>query len=67
MDFPNNVKYSTDHERVRIYGELAYVCIPDYVKEQLGEKVFVYIQTACEHIETAKLLGTMGVVKSMAD
>ncbi len=67
MDFPNNVKYSTDHEWVRIDGEVAYVGITDYAQEQLGDIVFVDIPTVGEHLDTGEVFGTIEVVKTISD
>ena len=66
MDFPNNVKYSTDHEWVRIDGEVAYVGITDYAQEQLGDIVFVDIPTVGEHLVTGEGLGTIEVVNTIS-
>ncbi len=67
MDFPTNVKYSTDHEWIRIEGDIAYVGITDYAQEQLGDIVFVDIPTVGEHLETGEVFGTIEVVKTISD
>ena len=43
MNFPNNVKYTEEHEWIRVEGDIAYVGISDYAQEQLGDIVFVDI------------------------
>ncbi len=67
MDFPANVKYSADHEWVRIEGDVAYVGVTDYAQEQLGDIVFVDIPTVGEHLDTEEVFGTIEVVKTISD
>ena len=45
MEFPSNVKYTKEHEWIRVEGDIAYVGITDYAQEQLGDIVFVDITT----------------------
>ena len=45
MNFPTNVKYTKEHEWIRLEGDVAYVGITDYAQEQLGDIVFVDIPT----------------------
>lgn len=67
MNFPTNIKYSADHEWVRIEGETAYVGVTDYAQEQLGDIVFVDIPTVGDHLETGEVFGTIEVVKTISD
>lgn len=67
MNFPTNIKYSADHEWVRIDGETAYVGITDYAQEQLGDIVFVDIPTVGDQLETGEVFGTIEVVKTISD
>ena len=48
MEFPSNVKYTKEHEWIRVEGDIAYVGITDYAQEQLGDIVFVDITTEGE-------------------
>ena len=48
MEFPSNVKYTKEHEWIRVKGDIAYVGITDYAQEQLGDIVFVDITTEGE-------------------
>ena len=50
MNFPSNLKYTNDHEWIRVEGEVAYVGITDYAQSELGEIVFVDIDTVGETI-----------------
>lgn len=54
MNFPTNVKYTNEHEWIRLEGDEAYVGITDYAQEQLGDIVFVDITTEGETLEKEK-------------
>ena len=49
MNFPQNLKYTNEHEWIRVEGDIAYVGITDYAQEQLGDIVFVDIPTAVSY------------------
>ena len=67
MNFPNDVKYTKDHEWIRQEGDVAYVGITDYAQEQLGDIVFVDIQTVGETLAADEVFGTIEVVKTISD
>lgn len=67
MNFPNNVKYTEEHEWIRVEGDIAYVGISDYAQEQLGDIVFVAITTEGETLEKGEVFGTIEVVKTISD
>lgn len=67
MNFPTNVKYTNEHEWIRLEGEEAYVGITDYAQEQLGDIVFVDIATEGETLEKGEVFGTIEVVKTVSD
>lgn len=67
MNFPANVKYTSEHEWIRLEGEEAYVGITDYAQEQLGDIVFVDISTEGETLEKGEVFGTIEVVKTVSD
>lgn len=67
MNFPTNVKYTQEHEWIRVEGDVAYVGITDYAQEQLGDIVFVDIQTVGEALESGEAFGTIEVVKTISD
>ena len=67
MNFPTNVKYTKEHEWIRVEGDVAYVGITDYAQEQLGDIVFVDIQTVGETLEAGETFGTIEVVKTISD
>ena len=67
MNFPQNLKYTNEHEWIRVEGDIAYVGITDYVQEQLGDIVFVDIPTVGETLEAGETFGTIEVVKTISD
>ena len=67
MNIPNDVKYTKDHEWIRVEGDIAYVGITDYAQEQLGDIVFVDIQTVGETLAAGDVFGTIEVVKTVSD
>ena len=67
MNFPNDVKYTKKHEWIRLEGDVAYVGITDYAQEQLGDIVFVDIQTVGETLAADEVFGTIEVVKTISD
>ena len=67
MNFPNNVKYTSEHEWIRVEGDVAYVGITDYAQDPLGDIVFVDIPTEGETLEKGEVFGTIEVVKTVSD
>ena len=67
MNFPTNVKYTNEHEWIRLEGDEAYVGITDYAQEQLGVIVFVDVTTEGETLEKGEVFGTIEVVKTVSD
>ena len=67
MNTPNNLKYTKDHEWVKIDGDVATVGITDYARDQLGDIVFVDIQTMGETLDREEIFGAIEAVKTVAD
>ena len=67
MNFPQNLKYTNEHEWICVEGDIAYVGITDYAQEQLGDIVFVDIPTVGESLEAGEVFGTIEVVKTISD
>lgn len=67
MNIPQELKYTKEHEWVRIEGDIAYVGITDYAQEQLGDIVFVDIPTVGETLDAEEIFGTIEVVKTVSD
>lgn len=67
MNFPADLKYTKDHEWIRIEGNEAYVGITDYAQSELGEIVFVDITTEGETVAKEEVFGTIEAVKTVSD
>lgn len=67
MNIPANLKYSTDHEWVKVEGGIATVGITDFAQNQLGDIVFVDIQTEGENLSQGDVFGAIEAVKTVAD
>ena len=67
MNFPQNLKYTNEHEWIRVEGDIAYVGITDYAQEQLGDIVIVDIPTVGDTLEANETFGTIEVVKTISD
>lgn len=67
MNVPTNLKYTSEHEWIRVEGDIAYVGITDYAQAQLGDIVFVDIQTEGETLVAGDVFGTIEVVKTVSD
>ena len=67
MNFPTNVKYTSEHEWIRIENNEAIVGITDYAQDQLGDIVFVDVTTEGETLEQGEVFGTIEVVKTVSD
>ena len=59
MNFPTNVKYTKEHEWIRLEGDVAYVGITDYAQEQLGDIVFVDIPPEGETLDADEVFGNI--------
>ncbi len=67
MNFPTDVKYTNDHEWIRVEGDVAYVGITDYAQSELGEIVYVDITTEGETVTKEEVFGTIEAVKTVSD
>ncbi len=67
MNIPANLKYSKDHEWIRVEGEFAYIGITDFAQGQLGEIVFVDVTTEGETLAKDEVFGTIEAVKTVSD
>lgn len=67
MNIPANLKYTDDHEWIRIEGETAIVGITDFAQSELGDIVFVDIQSQGESLAKGEVFGTIEAVKTVAD
>ena len=62
-----NLKYTKDHEWVRVEGDIAYVGITDFAQGELGDIVYVEIETLNEEIKIGDVFGTVEAVKTVSD
>jgi len=67
MQLPQELKYTKDHEWVRIEGQTAVVGITDFAQNELGDIVFVEIETKGERVPREEVFGTVEAVKTVSD
>ena len=67
MNIPANLKYTKDHEWVRIEGDEAYVGVTDFAQNELGDIVYVEIETVGDEIAQGEVFGTIEAVKTVSD
>lgn len=67
MNIPDNLKYTKDHEWLRIEGDIAVIGITDYAQNELGDIVFVEVETVGEKLEKEETFGTIEAVKTVSD
>ena len=67
MNFPDNLLYSKDHEWIKVEGEIATVGITDFAQSELGDIVFVDVDTVDESLEKEAVFGTIEAVKTVSD
>ncbi|HMT30895.1 MAG TPA: glycine cleavage system protein GcvH [Bacteroidia bacterium] len=67
MNFPQELKYTKDHEWIRIEGDIATIGITDFAQGELGDIVYIDIDTVGETIEQEQVFGTVEAVKTVSD
>lgn len=67
MNFPENIKYTKDHEWVRVEGNQAVIGITDFAQSELGDIVYVEIETEGEDLAKEEIFGTVEAVKTVSD
>ncbi len=67
MNIPNELKYTKDHEWVRIEGDIATVGVTDFAQGELGDIVYVEVETVGENLEKEEVFGTVEAVKTVSD
>lgn len=67
MNFPENIKYTSEHEWIRVEGDEAFVGITDYAQSELGEIVFVDVPTEGETVGQGEVFGSIEAVKTVSD
>ncbi len=67
MNIPDNLKYTKDHEWIKIEGDIAVVGITDFAQNELGDIVFVEVDTLGEELDKEETFGTIEAVKTVSD
>jgi len=67
MNIPQELKYTKDHEWVRIEGDIATVGVTDFAQGELGDIVYVEVETVGETLEREEVFGTVEAVKTVSD
>ena len=67
MEFPKELKYSKDHEWLRIEGNNAYIGITEFAQGELGDIVFIDVDTQGEELEKEEVFGSVEAVKTVSD
>jgi glycine cleavage system H protein len=67
MTVPEDLRYTTDHEWARIDGDIATVGVTDYAQGELGDIVFVEVETEGEQLDAEEVFGTIEAVKTVSD
>lgn len=67
MNFPSELKYTKDHEWIRIEGNEAFIGITDFAQKELGDIVYVDVTTLGETVAKEEIFGTVEAVKTVSD
>lgn len=67
MNLPEELKYTKDHEWVRMEGDIAYIGITEFAQGELGDIVFVDVDTAGEDLDKEEVFGSIEAVKTVSD
>ncbi len=67
MNIPGNLKYTKDHEWLRAEGDFAYIGITDFAQNELGDIVFIEVETIGETLDREETFGTIEAVKTVSD
>jgi glycine cleavage system H protein len=67
MNFPVELKYTKDHEWVKIDGNIATIGVTDFAQKELGDIVYVEVETLGETLEAGEVFGTVEAVKTVSD
>jgi glycine cleavage system H protein len=67
MNFPDTVRYTKDHEWIRLEGEEAFIGITDFAQHELGDIVYVEIETMGQQLNAGDVFGTVEAVKTVSD
>ena len=67
MNFPDTIRYTKDHEWIRLEGDQAVIGITDFAQQELGDIVYVEIETVGQQLNAGDVFGTVEAVKTVSD
>ena len=67
MNFPSNLRYTKDHEWIKLDGSVATIGITDYAQRELGDIVYVEVETIGKSLKAGEIFGTVEAVKTVSD
>jgi len=67
MNIPSDLKYTKEHEWIRVEGDVAFVGVTDFAQGELGDIVFLEIETCGESLQIEEVFGTIEAVKTVSD
>ena len=67
MNYPENLRYTKEHEWIRVEGDVAYVGITDFAQRELGDIVYVEVETIGDQVDANSVFGTVEAVKTVSD
>ncbi len=67
MNFPENLRYTKDHEWIRLEGDEATIGVTDFAQRELGDIVYIEVETVGEQLEAGSVFGTVEAVKTVSD
>ena len=67
MNFPSNLRYTKDHEWIKMDGNVATIGITDYAQRELGDIVYVEVETVGKSLKAGEIFGTVEAVKTVSD
>jgi len=67
MNFPSELKYSKDHEWIRVEGNVGYIGITDFAQKELGDIVFIDVNTVGDTLKHSEVFGIVEAVKTVSD
>lgn len=67
MNFPENLRYTKDHEWISLHGNTATIGITDFAQRELGDIVYVEVETVGKSLESGAIFGTVEAVKTVSD
>ena len=67
MNFPDNLRYTKEHEWVRAEGDVAYIGITEFAQSELGDIVYVEVETVGDNLKQEDVFGTVEAVKTVSD